>query len=178
MTPTYTPVNETEYTGPALGGGQASSAPSCGEYRPLTPDWDVSGENPIAGFELVLNSRDIGIGDTLEVTLRNVSDEEKGTGVKSKYDIQYRADTGWHSIFGTDGPAPWPAVLLNHEPGDGFQWTRSFTEDGLSDGNDGGMYFVCNQLDPGLYRFVYWNIVVEDESGEVATGAPFYVSEG
>jgi hypothetical protein len=115
-------------------------------------------------------------------TLRDVAEEELRTGNKKKYDIQYRGEEGWHSIFGTDGIAPWTDEAVPHQPGEGFRWELTFTQDGLSEAVDHGpAYFVCNPLEPGTYRFVYWGVTPERERQEdfetdYALGVPFTVS--
>lgn len=165
------------------GSGEAGPAPSCGEYDPIDPGWVVADRGPLGGFDLTLDSRELAIGDTLTATLTNVTDEKQSTGNKKKYDIQYRAAEGWHSIFGTEGMAAWTDEGVGHSPGEGFTWTLTITQEGLSEAVDHGPdYYVCTPLDPGAYRFVFWGITTERERREnfetdYALGVPFSLSD-
>lgn len=165
-----------------IGSGQAGPAPSCGDYDPIDPGWVVAGRGPLGGFDLTLNRRELDIGDTLTPTLTNVTDREQSTGNRKKYDIQYRGADGWHSIFGTDGIVPWTDEGVGHQPGTGFTWELTFTQDGLTEAVDHGpAYYVCSPLEPGTYRFVFWGITTdrerrEDFETDYALGVPFTVS--
>lgn len=163
--------------------GRASPAPSCRNgYSSLDPRWVVEGSGPLGGFDLTLESHAIAHGDTLTATLTNVTDEQQTTGNRKKYDIQYRAESGWHTIFGTEESAVWTDEGISHPPGDGFTWQLTVTQDGLTNAIDHApTYYVCAPLTAGDYRFVYWGITSQKEiqSGyetEYAFGAPFTVS--
>lgn len=165
-----------------IGSGQAGPAPSCGDYEPIDPGWVVAGRGPLGGFDLTLNRRELVRGDTLTPSLTNVTDAEQSTGNRKKYDIQFRGAEGWHSIFGTDGIAPWTDEAVGHQPGEGFTWELTVTQDGLTEAVDHGpAYYVCSPLEPGTYRFVFWGITTERERREdfetdYALGVPFTVS--
>ncbi|WP_089816181.1 hypothetical protein [Halomicrobium zhouii] len=119
-----------------------------------------------------LDTRSIALGETLVAHVSNVTDEPRETAVKEKYDVQYQAETGWHSIFGTEMEQPlYNDLAYRHEPGEGFTWELRFTKEGLAG------YHVCDSLDPGTYRFVYWGITAEKlENRGYAIGMPFAVS--
>lgn len=109
--------------------GHTAPAPSChDEYIPLDPSWAVEGPGPLGGFDLTLERHQITHGDTLTATLKNVANEESETGNKKKYDIQYHAESGWHSIFGTEDEIQiFSDEAILHQPGEGFTWQLTFT---------------------------------------------------
>lgn len=163
--------------------GEASAPPSCpDEYTPLDPWWVVEGPGPFDGFELTLSDREVALGDALAVTLTNRTNQERSTGNKQKFDVQYRSADGWHTIFGIEQDlAAYTDEGILHPPGRGFRWDLRFTRDGLSDVVDHApTYHVCAPLEPGTYRFVYWGITTEREvrneyQTDYAIGVPFDV---
>lgn len=163
-TDTTTPAQQTPATTQNRD-GSAGPAPSCtGEYSSFTPRWVVEGSGPLAGFDLTANQETIALGDTLTVSLRNVTNTTQITGNRRKYDVQYRGSNGWHTIFGTKDNAAWDAIGIEHEPNQGFTWQFPVTRVGLSSITD--QYGVCTPITPGTYRFVYWGITTEQEENE------------
>lgn len=162
--------------------GQASPAPTCRDgYRPLNPGWVVKGPGPLGGFKLTLNRDVFERGDTLVSQLVNVGDDEETTGNKKKYDIQYRTERGWQSIFGQKEHQYHTDDARNHQAGAGFRWRLRLTQDGLSDAFDPQpTYYACAPLVSGTYRFVYWGItsqheVETDYKTDFALGVPFEI---
>ena len=161
--------------------GSAGPAPSCtGEYSSFNPRWVVEGSGPLAGFNLTLDQRTIALGDTLTVSLRNVTGNTQTTGNRRKYDVQYRGSNGWHTIFGVEHNSVWNDIGVGHEPNHGFTWQFPFTRDGLS--SLAGHYGVCAPINPGTYRFVYWGITTEQEEKEdyetdYAIGVSFTITD-
>lgn len=164
---------------------RASPAPTCRDgYTSLDPFWVVGGSGPFRGFELSVANEAIAFGDTLTATLTNVSDEEKLTGSKQQCDIEYRTENGWHTIFGMSTEQSWTDEPFIHQPGEGFEWSLRFTQDGLTNSIEyqESTYYVCVPLKSGTYRFVYWGFVDDTGSNDPsqtqdAIGYPFSVSE-
>lgn len=134
----------------------------------------------LAGFELSLSSDSVPLGGKLTAALTNISDEERMTGNKRKFDIQINTPNGWQSIFWIPETSYWTDEGVYHEPGDGFQWDLTISQDALTNTESRPQYFVCNSLDPGTHRFVYWGIPssAEGESGSngaLALGREFVV---
>jgi len=185
-TPTATATTTTEQQTPEtteFQDGSAEPAPSCpDEYSSFNPRWIVENSGPLGGFNLTINQRTIGIGDTITVSLRNVTDSTQMTGNKQKYDVQYRDSNGWHTIFGVVDNYVWDDMGFGHEPDRGFTWQFSFSQEGLSNLSDNNGYVVCAPINPGTYRFVYWGITTEQEKKEdyetdYALGIPFTVTD-
>lgn len=179
-TDTTTTAQQTPAT-PQNRDGRAGPAPSCtGEYTSFTPHWVVEGSGPLAGFDLTTDQHTIALGDTLTVSLRNVTGKTQTTGNRRKYDVQYRDSNGWRTIFGVEHNAAWTDIGVVHEPNHGFTWQFPFSRDGLS--SLAGHYGVCAPITPGTYRFVYWGITTEQEEKEdyetdYAIGTSFTVTE-
>lgn len=163
--------------------GSAGRAPSCtGKYSSFTPRWVVEGSGPLAGFNLTTDQQTIALGDTLTVSLQNVTNTTQVTGIRQKYDVQYRDSDGWHTIFGVIDNYAWTDQGISHEPNRGFTWEFPFTRDGLSNiaGNNG--YGVCAPINSGTYRFVYWGVTTDQEEKEdyetdYAIGTSFTVTD-
>ena len=163
----------------------AAPAPSCPNgYQPLDPFYVVESSRPMDGFDLTLNKETYSVGETLVAELVNVTDETRSTGVKRKFDIQYAAANGYHSIFGIpeDEDPIWPKVGIRHPPDEGFTWELPLSYEGLSEGQieSAPSLQACQQIKPGQYRFVFWGITTPRErSGgkEGGFGVPFTVLE-
>ena len=175
---TQTPYNPSD-TEPAR------SAPSCPDgVDSLDPGWVVTGSGPAGGFELTAGQSTVAQGESLTVTLQNVTDRTRTTGNRRKLDLQYRGTDGWHTIFGTQSDAVWTDIAIEHQPGTAFGWTFTMSEDGITtflDELDAPLYALCSPIDPGEYRFVYWGITTEREETEdfetdYALGIPFEVT--
>lgn len=180
-----TQTTDTPSTSTPRQNGRASPAPSCRDgYSSLDPGWVVEGPGPLGGFDLTLEPNSIAHGDTITATLENVTDEQQTTGYRKKYDIQYHGERGWHTIFGTEEEtrAVWHDIGITHQPGEGFTWELTVTQDGLSGAIDGKpTYHVCMPLKAGTYRFVYWGVTSQKEvqnnyETEYALGVTFTVS--
>lgn len=164
---------------------RASPAPTCRDgYHSLDPWYVVTGAGPLGGFRLSLGSTENTRGDTLTATVRNVTDSEQDTGNKKKYDIQYRSESGWHTILGTENEiASFTDEAVGHQPQEGFSWELPLTQDGLSNAVDHlPTFYVCHPLDPGDYRFVYWGLSSELEANtdyetDYALGVRFTLSD-
>lgn len=108
------------------------------------------------GFVVSASPDTIEIGEQITFRLENKTNEVKETGESSQFNIEKRRDDSCYGVF-TEG-GPFDAALTMHEPGDGFDWMLTFTENEI----DGTRKPLCGSLEPGTYRFVYFGISVED----------------
>lgn len=104
------------------------------------------------GFEITANRSVVLRGEPIEFTLRNVAVEDRYSGTKAKYVLQRRTVDEWETVTLLREPhLGFNATAIVHEPGEGFEWTFEASAHGFTDGK----YAVCQQLQPGEYRFVY-----------------------
>jgi predicted secreted protein len=150
------------------------------DLKRIRGDWVVeTGE--LEGFTLSVSEQSVPLGGRLTVRLRNRTDELRHTGIKADYDIQRAQETGWQSIlrYGNGG---WESLAIGHEPGDGYRWELTWTQDGLSRLREdrerplGPDYHVCVPLEPGAYRFIYFGISVRSGT-DYALGVHFTVTD-
>ncbi|QLG63726.1 hypothetical protein [Halorarum salinum] len=129
------------------------------ELKHITTERTVE-TGTLEGFELTLSEGSVPLAGTLTVRLTNTTDEERDSGIKSKYDVQRRTDAGWRSVFRYDGPG-WEDLAVGHDPGEGYRWELTLTEDGLTRPREeelGPAYYVCDPIEAGVYRFLYFGI--------------------
>lgn len=141
-------------------------AESCRDgYQSIDPYWIVESYGRLAGFALEIETQSISVGETLVATLENVSGETNTSGNRAKFDIQYRAENRWRTIFGREDVfAGWSDEGVTHASGEGFRWELTFTQDGASNAvRHPPTYHVCAPLRDGEYRFVYWGVTSEKE---------------
>lgn len=178
-TPTETTTSPTPTT--------TTSPPPCTGDRPLEVSGLVVQYDRLSGFSLTTNTDTVQQGETLVLSMENVTSREQASGNSSKYDIHRRTDDTWVSISGRARGKATPYYhddAVSHPPGEGFTWELEFTQAGLShEIHHGGGYFtVCSPITPGTYRFVYWGLGWEqenerDSSVEYALGVRFTVTE-
>jgi len=135
----------------------------------IPPECDQAGITPIsyevqnthilrsgshAGFLSSGSPEAISIGDEFVVRLRNTTDDVAETGTRWMYAVERQADSDWTNISSTKGSLGFDAKAVRHAPGEGFEWEFTMTPFGLSD----GPYYVCSELEPGRYRFVYFGL--------------------
>lgn len=111
------------------------------------------GDDPDGRWELRITDTAFEHGARIHVRLRNVSDDEQGTGNRGKYNLQIQTDDGWEDVrVWRDGqPQPHPDELVVHDPGEGFDWRFSMAEDEFEDRKR----TVCPELETGRYRFAF-----------------------
>ncbi len=100
------------------------------------------------------------LGETVAITLTNVSERELVTGNSSKHNIQLYTEEGWQDVRGyeTDSPVEYTDEGILHPAGDGFEWTVELSEEGIISENENvDRLSVCPDLQPGRYRFVFWD---------------------
>lgn len=161
--------------------GEAQPARSCPEAYPVfDPLWTVAGSGPLGGFRLSVEQRAYALGDTVTCTLRNTTQEPRVTGDPDQYDVQYRGEAGWQTIYTTPhDDVEWASFGVNHDPGTGFTWEFPLTRTGLSNVvPDNTKYVLCAPIQPGDYRFVYWgitpDIATDEPTMDVAPGRPLH----
>lgn len=105
-------------------------------------------------------------GDTVRISLTNVSGRSLGTGNSSKYNLQIRTEAGWQDIRGSDDlrEAAYTDEAIFHPPGDGFDWTFELTEEGVVTNHfHEERLRVCPALQTGRYRFLCWDPAIAVE---------------
>jgi len=105
-------------------------------------------------------------GDTVQITLTNLTDRERMTGNDSKFNLQVETEAGWQDVRGFDDgePVGYTDEGVLHPPGDGFEWEIELTEDGVaSEGMQADRLRVCPDLPAGRYRFLFWEVDVAVE---------------
>lgn len=172
-TPASTPTDT-----PASTPTSTPTEPCQRDLKRIEPWWTVE-SGPLDGFDLSLSTESVSIGGTLTANLRNVTDEQRTSGTYTKYDIERQTAAGWESIFWKKEYEAWTSEGVFHEPDEGFNWEFTFTQDGLTEtGKARPDYFVCSSLEPGTYRFVYWGVSPEGESGtDYALSSQFSVTQ-
>lgn len=132
------------------------------------------------GLVLGSNATSVQPGAEVQFTLTNESPEANESGNRSKYDVQRRSDGDWRSIFWepADDGVGYSDELVSHSPGEGFTW--EFTMDPVLLSTDvrhgDGHRKVCDPLQPGSYRFVFFGKTAYDEEGpETVLGTRFDV---
>lgn len=124
----------------------------------------------LPAFRLHADSREVSRGETVTITLQNVSLLPKRRGSKSRNNLQVRTADGWQEVrTWTDGRTPhhYDRAMW---PGDTLEWSITMTE---ADVPDAFVYVtelgVCPRLPAGRYRFVFAGLEGYDE----AVGAQF-----
>ncbi|WP_410765812.1 hypothetical protein [Haloferax sp. DFSO60] len=171
-------------TTPSTDEGSAGPAKSCpAGYEPFEPWYIVEGPGPFGGFKLTVNRRELALGDTFRCKLRNATLSPQLSGIQSKFDVQYKHEDGWRTVYGTESgeTAAFIDVAIEHLPRTGFTWEFPFTKAGFEDIAHDGLG-VCGPVESGTYRFVYWGITSEKEEREefetdYALGVQFTVSD-
>jgi hypothetical protein len=150
----------------------------CTGYEPLPGTFDVVEYGTLGDFALSVEPETVATGDEFTVRLRNTADGEAMTGNRRKFDVQRDADDGWTTVYRVEGRMLWTDEGVVHQSGEGFTWDLSATRDGLAPADSA--YRVCDPVQPGSYRFVYWGVTppAEEESDfetDYAIGAKFEV---
>ncbi len=106
------------------------------------------------------------LGETVKVTLTNVSGKELVTGNSSKHNVQLYTEDGWQDVRGHDPDTPigYTDEGIMHPTGDGFEWEFELTEEGVISENQNESHLtVCPELQPGRYRFLFWDPAIAVE---------------
>lgn len=168
--------------------GLPDAAPAAGD-PPATPDslaCDAEGRQrvcqPFAESELrygtarssaglpalrmAADKGEVARGETVTVTVQNVSLLPKQRGAKSRNHLQVRTTAGWQDVrVWTPGSVPPHPLDRTMWPGDSLEWTLTMSEAEIP--ND--FIFVselevCPRLPAGRYRFVFAGLRGHDEA--------------
>lgn len=122
-----------------------------------------------AGLPVLRMSADrqeVSRGETVTITLQNVSLLPKQRGAKSRNTLQVLTTDGWQDIrVWTPGSTPPHPRDRTMWPGDTLEWTLTMTE---ADSPNAFLFEteleVCPSLPPGRYRFVFTGLRGHDEA--------------
>lgn len=144
--------------------GEAAKPSDCSKGTAVKPRWRASDTGPIGGFTISISQFELSEGESFECSIRNITEKTKQTGARKKFDIQYKSGSKWFSIYSKKGGGPLDH-LVSHKPGTGFSWRFTASKEGLSaTGGRIPSYYVCGEVDPGEYRFVYWGLTNTNKS--------------
>ncbi|MFC7230267.1 hypothetical protein ACFQMM_00695 [Saliphagus sp. GCM10025308] len=95
-------------------------------------------------------------GESVSVTMRNLTSVEQGTGNDRKFSLEVRTEAGWQEVRGhrSEHGIGYTDEGIIHRPGEGFDWELELSEAAVEDLYSG--LEVCPGLPAGRYRFVYW----------------------
>jgi len=145
------------------------------ERHPQFPEEDAVelGENGRGDddvFGLRADDTQYALGETVRITMTNLTAEERTTGNRHKYNLQLRTEEGWQDVRGSAEMEffEYTDEGVIHAPGEGFEWELELTDEGVVEGHFHDDLVVCPSLQPGRYRFLYW---------EPAVAVEFHVQE-
>jgi hypothetical protein len=118
-------------------------------------DFEVDGD-PV--LSLRVGDVDYDYGDTLFVTLTNVTGGSVATGNRTTYNLQVYTGDGWQDVRVADGDFAHTDEAVEHGPGTGFQWRLELSEAGLVEGATRDDAAVCPDLQSGRYRFAFFGV--------------------
>lgn len=125
----------------------------------------------LPAFRMYGDKQEISRGETVTITLQNVSMLPKQRGAKSRNHLQVLTTSGWQDVrvwtAGSIPPHPRPRTST---PGDTVRWSITMTEAAVPD----AFVFVtelgvCPRLPAGRYRFVFSGL----HRGDEAVGVQF-----
>ncbi|ERH13429.1 MAG: hypothetical protein J07HB67_02468 [halophilic archaeon J07HB67] len=117
-------------------------------------------------------------GGRVVVTLENTSQQVALTGNRGKFDLQTAVDDSWESVVERPDGEYWTDEAITHAPGEGFEWRLGLGPGLTLDDETRPSYVVCEPLDPGVYRFVYWGVIGETDDGRERAVATQFCLEG
>lgn len=179
-------INSPEDSGMDLRG-----PPSCGESLvPLSGKFEEveygrleydSGQ----AFDLKVEPDPVSLGEEITATLRWMDGDDRtrfGTG--EKFTVERETDDGWESIYRVPARESWTdmgsTTPESSPPTAWFEWSLTLTQDGMAKPTLGETpYAVCDSLEPGTYRFVYWSVSSPEgrEDTDLGIGSKFAVRE-
>jgi len=117
-------------------------------------------------FALRVDDTEFALGEMVTVTMTNITAQEQLTGNRHKYNVQLRTEAGWQDIRGSTEMEHFVYTDegVGHNPGEGFEWMLELTDEGVTAGHTHTEDLtVCPSLQPGRYRFLYWEPAVAVE---------------
>lgn len=119
-------------------------------------------------WEMHISETAVSHGDTLQIQLKNITEDTRSRGAHSRYNIQVETESGWQDVRTYESEEEWgprPAVVRNQEPGEVYEWELTLNEEDLAGD-------VCPSLQDGRYRFVYYGFE-EEEDRPIGAGCNF-----
>ena len=116
-------------------------------------------------FALRADNTQYALGETVHISMTNLTVEEQTTGNRHKYNLQLLTEEGWQDVRGSTEMEffGYTDEGVVHAPGEGFEWALGLTDEGVVDGHFHDDLVVCPSLQPGRYRFLYWEPAVAVE---------------
>ncbi|MFC7239249.1 hypothetical protein ACFQS4_13605 [Saliphagus sp. GCM10025317] len=107
-------------------------------------------------FAMRVDPLEVARGESVSVTMRNLTSVEQGTGNDRKFSLEVRTEAGWQEVRGhrSEHGIGYTDEGIIHRPGEGFDWELELSEAAVEDLYSG--LEVCPGLPAGRYRFVYW----------------------
>ena len=118
-------------------------------------------------FALRADDTQYALGETVRVSMTNLTAEEQATGNRHKYNLQLLTEAGWEDVRGSTERERFGYTDegIVHAPSEGFEWALALTDEGVvpDDHQHGDSLTVCPSLQPGRHRFLYWEPAVAVE---------------
>ncbi|USZ72746.1 hypothetical protein [Natronosalvus halobius] len=107
-------------------------------------------------FAMRVDSLEVARGESVSITMRNLTSVEQGTGNDRKFSLEVQTEAGWQEVRGhrSEHGIGYTDEGIIHRPGEGFDWEIELTEAAVQELYSG--LEVCPGLPAGRYRFVYW----------------------
>jgi len=127
---------------------------TCGsDLQPYSRDVDRVVTSEAHGLDLQSERDTYEMGETLRVSITNVSDELIDTGTLSKYFIQRHEGDEWVDLHYKE-KLDFSTVAHPFPPGHSETYTFEISNDGI----DRTHHRLCTEIRPGNYRFVFFGI--------------------
>ncbi len=114
-------------------------------------------------FALRVDRPEVALGETVEITMTNVTGERRSTGNRFKYAFERYTEAGWQDVrvHSADDPLGYTDEAILHAPGDGFTWSFDLSVTGILENHvHEDSLKICPALGPGRYRFVFYEPTV------------------
>ncbi|UTF52907.1 hypothetical protein [Natronosalvus rutilus] len=107
-------------------------------------------------FAMRVDPLEVTRGESVSITMRNLTSVEQGTGNDRKFSLEVRTEAGWQEVRGhrSEHGIGYTDEGIIHRPGEGFDWEIELTEAAVQELYSG--LEVCPGIPAGRYRFVYW----------------------
>ncbi|MFC7215622.1 hypothetical protein ACFQO4_16220 [Saliphagus sp. GCM10025334] len=106
-------------------------------------------------FAMRVDPLEIAHGESVSITMANLTSVEQGTGNDRKFSLEVRTESGWQEVRGhrSEHGIGYTDEGIIHRPGEGFDWEIELSEAAVQELYSG--LEVCPGLPAGRYRFVY-----------------------
>ncbi|GAB6880350.1 hypothetical protein JCM17823_26240 [Halorubrum gandharaense] len=120
-------------------------------------EWgDATDEDGDTVLELRVAELDYELGDTVEITLENVTEESFNVENPNKANLDVLTTEGWQDVrVWRDDAGILPDSVTLLDPGETVEWSLELTAAGIEEFGEhmNGDPLVCPDLQPGRYRF-------------------------